>query len=111
MRALQLRRADSIARGFAIDAVEGRKAEVNLFLDHTVRAVYGGRFGGIDPASLLDMAQGARDAISNIVAGMRRDLDDAGSDPDSATVDTSELDGLIAKLEREARLAKMRGTS
>ena len=92
------RQANAIARRFTIDAVAGRRAEAQRFLASGIEMIERGMECGADPAFLLDTARGLSDAVSNIVGGMRRDLDNVGADERDAEIDMAELDALIGRL-------------
>ena len=92
---LQLRSANAIARGFTRDAVDFRRDEVVRFLAAGMDFIAKGQLAGIPSDYLDDFARGLKDEVSNAVGDMRRDLDNAGADPDAADVDVSELDVLL----------------
>lgn len=87
--------ADAMARRFTADAVHFRRDEVVRFLAAGMAFIHAGKFSDIPSDYLDDFARGLSDAVSNAVGGMRKDLDNAGLDPDAANVDVVELDALI----------------
>ncbi len=95
---LQLSTANAMARESAREAVRFRRAEVRAFLTAGLDFVCRGQMAGISSDYLHDFARGLSDAVSDAVGGMRKDLDEAGSDPDAADIDVSELNALIGSL-------------
>lgn len=106
---LQLDTAQSIARRFAQDSVEGRREDAMRFLIAVEHALSLGITAGADRDFLIDTAKGCHDAISNLQAGMYRELDAAGADQADAYIYYGDLDALIAQLEAADALAKKRG--
>ncbi len=90
--------ANAMARQTVREAVRFRRQEVAAFLATGLDFVSKGRSAGISADYLHDFARGLYDAVSDAVGGMRRDLDEAGADPDAADIDVSELNALIGSL-------------
>lgn len=63
----------------------------------------------IDLALACDTAGRLHDAISNKLARLSREADDAGIGCEAATLDMSELDAMIDKLERAYQLQTKKG--
>ena len=101
--ATQREKSRSNGRMHARMAVAGRKDDAQRFLVLMLNALEAGIEAGADKDFLSDTAKGAHDAISNLVGGMRRDLDNEGCDERDADIDMAELDALIATLMKETR--------
>lgn len=76
-------------------AVEARREDVAAFAVAMTAAVQAALDTHMPRPTVVDLAAGALDAISDLVGVMRRDLDDANLDPDSAEVDVTELLDLL----------------
>ena len=76
-------------------AVRERRQDAVEFLDAGLRFLRSGLDAKADRAFLIDTAKGLHDAVSNLVGGMRKDLDDAYLPTEGADIDLSELDGII----------------
>jgi glycerol-3-phosphate cytidylyltransferase-like family protein len=83
---------------FVRDAVRGRKEDAVKVLVYGVCFVVAGIEAGADRDFLTDTAKGLHDAVSKLVAGMRKDLDDAYLPPEDADIDMGELDAIIARI-------------
>lgn len=106
---LQLRSANSLARDMVECTVHARRDDARHFLSTMEHGIQQGIDANVPSDFLLDVARGLRDAISNIVGGLKRDLDNAALVASSADIDTADLDALIAQLERAASLAQRKG--
>lgn len=91
---LQLRTATAIANNMTVAACAERRPEVGSLLDHGVRFLTAAKDAGI-PADWIDeTAKGFHDKLSNLMAGIDRDLDEAGKWP-AEPLSLLELEGLF----------------
>ncbi len=97
---MQIKSANTMARETVREAIRFRRDAVSRFLAAGMDHISQGLSAGISTDYLDDFAKGLHDAVSDAVGGMRRDLDEAGCDPDAAEVDTAELDKMLGKDER-----------
>ena len=89
------RHAAGIARRFTIDAVRGRREEARRFLSSGIDMLEKGLACGADLGFLQDTAKGLHDAVTRVMACMRKDLDNAGCDERGADIDMAELDTIL----------------
>jgi len=94
----QRRSASILAKNLARDAVEARREDAIAFLSDGESMLQQGLYAGADKVRLADMAGFLRDCVSDLVGGMRKDLDDAGLHDEPAEIDMAELDALIAEI-------------
>ena len=80
-------------------AVEGRRSEANYIVVTMTDFLQSGISVGLDRAYLSDTARGFHDAITKLQAAMNKDLDEAGLQ-DTVCLDLSELDALIAEIDK-----------
>ena len=85
-------------RRFVALAVQGRRQQTARFLQYGEWAVEAGMDVGADPALMADIAGHLHTAVTNLVADMRRDLDDAGLEPDDAEIDMTNLSILLGEI-------------
>jgi hypothetical protein len=85
-------------RRFVALAMQGRHQEVARFLQYGEWAVEAGMDVGADPALMADIAGHLHTTVTNLVAAMRRDLDDAGLEPDDAEINMTYLSVLLEEI-------------
>ena len=90
--------ANYVAQRFALMAVDERREDAAHFLFNMEIVIASGITLGIDKNFLHDTATGALDAISNLMSGMLKDLDDQRLASDLLLpLDVSELQALVEK--------------
>src|SRR6266545_6418375 len=89
--------AAAIARGLTIDAVRDRREEARRFLSAGLAMIERGLECGADLAFLQDTAAGLHDALTRIMGGLRRDLDNAGARIEDADIDLGDLNGITER--------------
>ena len=90
--------ANYVAQRFALMAVDERRRDAGAFLAAIEIAIQTGIAAHADRAFLHDTATGALDAISNLMGGMLKDLDDQHLAHDLLLpLDVSELQALVEK--------------
>ncbi len=87
------------AQRFTELAVEGRREDADTLLTAAETFLQHGLDAGLDRAYLTDTARGFHDAITNLVAAMNKDLDNAGIEG-TVKLDLEELDAIIAEIEK-----------
>jgi len=87
--------ANAMARDSTRETVRFRRDEVSRFLAVGLDFISKGRSAGISADYLDDFAMGLHDAVSDAVGSLRKDLDNAGLDPDAADICTADLDAVI----------------
>ena len=92
---LHLQSASAMARETARQSVRFRRDEVAEFLALGMYCISKGRSARISTDFLCDFAKSLHDKVSDAVGGMRRELDEAGVDPDGADIDLGELESLM----------------
>ena len=85
-------------RLFTEMAVEGRQEDAQRFLNAMADAVRLGIEAGADKATLKDIAGMAHDAASDLLAGMRRDLDNENLLPELASLNFDALDAVLKEV-------------
>lgn len=85
---------------FVREAVWGRVNDTQHMVDNGVRFVRAMIDAGADPNFIDDTARGLHDVATKLLAGMRRDLDDAYLPIEAADIELTELEQLITTLER-----------
>jgi hypothetical protein len=78
---LQTRSLNSIARRFTLAATAERRSDLDSLLDEGVRFLTACKHAGMPAAFVSDTARGLHDELSNLLAGIDRDLDDVGEPP------------------------------
>lgn len=81
-------------------AVAARRQDAERFLSYGLWMLQGGIDCGADRDFLSDTARGLYDAMTNLINGMERDLDNAHLETSAAEIDRSELDALIRELNK-----------
>jgi hypothetical protein len=71
----------SIARRFTLAATAERRADLDSLLDEGVRFLTACKHAGMPAAYVSDTARGLHDELSNLLAGIDRDLDDVAEPP------------------------------
>lgn len=93
---LQIEGANAIQRRLVADAVHFRREDARRFYTAMLDGL---RLGmACNAGGLTEIALHLSDAMSDLIGGMEKDLDNAGLDTDAAKIDTAELDALIAKM-------------
>lgn len=90
---LQLRTANSIARRMTEAACHERRVEASALLDQGVRFLQACKDAGMSSDYIEDTAKGFHDKLADLMAGIDRDLDEAGLWP-AEPLCLSELDQL-----------------
>ena len=75
------RSLNSIARRFTLAATAERRADLDSLLDEGTRFFRACKDAGMPAAFVSDSAKGLHDELSNLMAGIDRDLDDVGEPP------------------------------
>ncbi len=78
---LQLRTANAISRRMTEAACHERRVEVDALLDQGVRFLTACKDAGMPSDYIEDTAKGFHDKLADLMAGIDRDLDEAGLNP------------------------------
>ena len=86
------------SRRFVQVVVDGRLTDARRMLAHGLTFLQSAKEAGVSKDYLIDTANGLQDAVSDLIGLCRRDLDNAGIDPDTARIDLTELAAARATL-------------
>ncbi len=82
-------------KAFVREAVRGRREDARKFLAAGLAFLRAGSEAGVSKDYLSDQAKGLHDAVSDLVGGLRKDLDNERLDPDAGDIDLTELNAIL----------------